>query len=278
MPDQDGRFTFEPIGVFHGARKHRYETPRQGVLAPDATGVIALLPQRNFEQALRDLEHFERIWVLSVFHLNPHWKPLVSVPRHREDKVGVFATRAPYRPNPIGLSCVRLDGIDGLELRVSEADLLDGSPVLDIKPYLPYADSFPDAHTSWVLDALSDLYTIEEAHSAVAQLDWVRDASDINLRGFIDVQLQHEPASRRRKRIALLSPQSGTSPALYALSYRTWRIVYTIDEDARRVTVHGLASGYTAAELEAGAEDRYGDKDVHRAFLSRFSAASFQQP
>ena len=275
MMDADMKtISFEAIGVFRGERKHRYETPRQGVLAKDVSGIIEFLPRRNFEQALRDLAEFERLWVLYVFHLNANWKPMVNVPRHRVEKIGVFATRAPYRPNPIGLSCVRLDAVDGLTLRISETDLLDGSPVLDIKPYLPYADSFPDARTGWVRDARSDEYVIDETAEAAAQLDWVREHADVNLRGFIGVQLRQDPANRRRKRIVLLSDATPEAPALYALAYRTWRIRYTIDEAARRVAVLSIRSGYSRDELAMETVDRYADKALHRGFLLHFARES----
>jgi tRNA-Thr(GGU) m(6)t(6)A37 methyltransferase TsaA len=100
---------------------------------------------RNFEQALKDLEGFERIWVIYLFHLNDSWKPMVTPPRNKGKKVGVFASRSPHRPNGIGLSCVTLNRIEGLNIYISNSDILDGSPVLDIKPYLPWSDSFPDS-------------------------------------------------------------------------------------------------------------------------------------
>lgn len=259
---------FEAVGVFHGERRYRYETPRQGVLARDAGGVIEFAPHRNFEQALEGLEQFERLWIVYVFHRNTGWRPKVRVPRHRSDKVGVFATRAPYRPNPIGLSCVRVEGRDGLLLRVSECDLLDGTPVLDVKPYLPYADSFPDAGTAWVRDALDEQYDLRLDSAAETEIAWIRAEAGINLAGFIDVQLRHDPHNTRRKRITAAPGLYGLTDATHAIAYRTWRIVYHIDEPARLVTVLGVRSGYTAAELAPDADDPYADKQLHRAFIA----------
>jgi len=128
----------KPIGILHSELIQRYETPRQGVLAKGSTAVIQLNPKYNFEQAVKDLDGFDRIWIIYQFHLNKNWKPLVTPPRHTRNKVGVFATRAPYRPNQIGLSCVKLEKVEGLKIFISESDILDGSPVLDIKPFLPY--------------------------------------------------------------------------------------------------------------------------------------------
>ena len=92
----------------------------------------------------------ERLWVLSHLHLNTGWNAKVMPPRGERKKRGLFATRSPHRPNNIGLTAVRLVGVEGFTLHVEEIDLLDGTPVLDIKPYVPYADAFPGAHAGWI--------------------------------------------------------------------------------------------------------------------------------
>ncbi|MDQ3032788.1 MAG: tRNA (N6-threonylcarbamoyladenosine(37)-N6)-methyltransferase TrmO [Myxococcota bacterium] len=151
----------EPIAIARTPYKERYGTPHQSTAlrgtregAPvDAT--IELLPHVPLD-ALRSLEGFDRIWLIYVFHMNEGWSALVRPPRGPRVKRGVLATRSPHRPCPIGLSAVRLVGIEGRALRVHGVDLLDGTPVLDIKPYVPYADAFPDARAGWVdeVDAL----------------------------------------------------------------------------------------------------------------------------
>ncbi len=148
--------TFEVIGHVRSPYKERFGTPRQPPVTEQTLedraleASIELLPGRNFEQALKDLEGFEYIWVLSWLHLNKGWNPQVVPPRGPEVKRGLFATRAPHRPNPIGLSALRLTGIEGRTLRVRGIDLLDGTPVLDIKPYIPYSDAFPKAKAGWL--------------------------------------------------------------------------------------------------------------------------------
>ena len=119
-----------PIGYVRSQATRRYDAPRQGVLPSAVPAILRLERGRNFEQALEGLAGFERVWLLYLFHLNEHWKPKVHVPRGPAEKIGVFATRAPYRPNPIGLSCVRLDDVRGLDLHLGECDLLDGTPDL----------------------------------------------------------------------------------------------------------------------------------------------------
>jgi len=99
--------------------------------------------------AFRDLQGFQRIWLIFAFHRSQGWKAEVKPPRGG-GKRSVLATRSPHRPNAIGLSAVELLGIEGHSLRVRGLDLLDGTPILDIKPYVPYADAFPDSRAGWI--------------------------------------------------------------------------------------------------------------------------------
>lgn len=117
-------------------------------------GRVVLEPGHNFEQALEDLDGFSKIWLIYWFDRNENWKPKVLPPRGPAVKRGVFATRSPHRPNPIGLSLVDLIEIKGRTLYLGNVDLLDKTPILDIKPYLPYAEAFPEAKAGW-LEGLS---------------------------------------------------------------------------------------------------------------------------
>lgn len=142
----------QAIGVVHSCFKEKYGIPRQAGLVPDATASVELLKPYNRSEALRGLEGFSHLWLVFVFHraLSEQWKPTVRPPRlGGNERVGVFASRSPFRPNPIGLSAVELLGVreEGgrLYIDVRGVDLLDGTPVLDIKPYIPYADAHPEA-------------------------------------------------------------------------------------------------------------------------------------
>ncbi len=143
---------FEPIGIARTPFTDKFGIPRQPRLV-DAPGRILLAPPYARSEAFAGLEGFSHVWLLWAFHddcLTAGWKPTVRPPRlGGRRSVGVFASRAPYRPNPIGLSAVAQHGLvrdaDELALAVSGLDLLDGTPVLDIKPYVPYADALPDA-------------------------------------------------------------------------------------------------------------------------------------
>jgi len=142
-----------PIGVVHSPYQERFATPRQPAYAKTPVhGTIVLNQGCNYEQALQDLETFSHIWVIYWMHLNQGWNPLVKPPRDRKNKHGVLSTRAPHRPNSIGLSVVPLQSIQGRTLHILEHDMLDGTPVLDIKPYIKEADAMPHANNGWLDD------------------------------------------------------------------------------------------------------------------------------
>lgn len=254
----------EPIGTFHCAARYPYDAARQSAIAESSGGNILLEKGRNFEQALQDLDGFSHIWLIYVLHHNPNWKPLIQPPR-ASCKVGVFASRAPYRPNPIGLSCVELISIQGLCVNVGPHDLLDGTPILDIKPYLPYADSFPEAKCGWVEDVATDLWEVRFTPEAEQQLAWLEQAGVQAIRAFLQQQLREHPFNQQRKRIRQLA---GTH---WEIAYRTWRVDYGVDEAARRVMVERVRSVYSDADL-LSLEDRYEDKAQHREFRNTFRA------
>ena len=139
-----------PVALYHGALGSKFGIPRQSGLVPSLRGRIVFEPEFRNREALRGLEGFDRIWLIWGFSANKpakgDWQPTVRPPRLGGNvSMGVWATRSPFRPNPLGLSCVELEGIDGLDLLVKGADLMDGTPVYDIKPYVAYADCFPEA-------------------------------------------------------------------------------------------------------------------------------------
>lgn len=139
----------EPVAVFRSPLKEKFGIPRQSGLAPSLRGYVEFLPPFAAEEALRGLEGFERLWLIWGFNLNKdvHAGLTVRPPRLGGNRrLGVWASRSPYRPNPLGLSCVKIESIPGSgRIEVSGADLADGTPIFDLKPYLPYADAFPDA-------------------------------------------------------------------------------------------------------------------------------------
>lgn len=146
-----------PIGSIRTPYQSKYDAPRQpGTAAGAATGEITLEPGKNYEQALSDLEGFDYVWVIYWFDRNRGWKPKVLPPDASRTKRGVFATRSPHRPNAIGLSLCRLIGVKGRKITIERPDMLDGTPILDIKPYLPHAESQPEARRGWMQERTED--------------------------------------------------------------------------------------------------------------------------
>ena len=246
-----------PIGIFHSDSLYTYDVPRQGAVAKENRGIITLDEGCGFESALSDLSGFSHIWLLYIFHKNNTWKPKVMPPRHADRKIGLFATRSPYRPNPIGMSAVRLLKIDGLNLHIANHDLLDGTPIIDIKPYLPFADSFPEATLGWTADN-DDAIHVEFSQAAETQLKWLETHGAGCIRQFILTQLGYEPTNPKRHRLI-----SET-----ILAYRTWRVHF--DFDGQNVLVKNISSAYSADEL-AAPDDKYHDKPLHSLFNQLFN-------
>lgn len=149
--------TLTPIAYYRGPFGAKFGVPRQSALAPEIEGRIVFEEKYRVREALRGLEGFGRIWLIWGFHANRpakgEWQPTVRPPRLGGNAaMGVWATRSPYRPNPIGLSAVQLVKVDGNELIVKGADLMDGTPVYDIKPYVAYADAYPESASGFAAE------------------------------------------------------------------------------------------------------------------------------
>jgi tRNA-Thr(GGU) m(6)t(6)A37 methyltransferase TsaA len=266
-------YHFEPIGVVRSPFDERAEAPRQAA-APggrEVRGRIELFEGRGFEDALEGLAGWDYAWVLFVFHKNVEqgrgWKPKVLPPR-ATTKQGVFATRSPHRPNPIGMSAVRIERVEGLVVHVRELDILDGTPVLDLKPYVPYADAHPGARSGW-LDTPDPAvfagplprdpgpaWEVVFSESALGQLQWLL-ARGVDLRAPIEAALALGPQPHAYRRIR--KHEGGLRLAL-----KEWRVDFAVD--GTRLVVRGLRSGYRPRELAADAR-----LDVHRAFEAAFA-------
>jgi tRNA-Thr(GGU) m(6)t(6)A37 methyltransferase TsaA len=246
-----------PIGTFSCIAKERYEVAWQSGLLQDVRGVVELNKGFNFEQALLDLNGFTHIWLLFWIHRNAHWKPMVQPPRGTK-KRGLFSTRSPHRPNPIGLSCVELLKVEGLSLHVGSHDLLDGTPILDIKPYIPAWDSFPEAKAGW-FDELGKVtpFLVTWSSKAKAQAAFISDNGGPDLIAMTNSRLSLTPTPHPGKRIAELGG------GVFELAYKTWRLHFEVKGE--EVFVQLVRSGYSEVELNRR-EDRWKDKDLHRRF------------
>ncbi len=249
-----------PIGFVSSPYREKVEAPRQGT-AGGAPGTIELVA--GLEDALVDLDGFERIWLLFWFDRAEGWRPKVLPPRS-DTKRGVFATRSPHRPNPIGMTAVKLERIDGRVIHVSGLDLVDGTPVLDIKPYIPYADAFPESSAGWLESArdTQPSWKVDFDPLAATQLEWIAREAGVDLRARIAAALALGPQPHAYRRIKEASDGSKV------LAVKEWRAAFHVDEDARTIVVDRIASGYRQRDLERGREAVH---DLHRAFVAQFT-------
>ncbi len=259
----DGALVCRPIGVVRSPFQERAAAPRQTANAREVHGTIELFPGQGYEHAVDDLDRWPYLWVLFWFHLNQGWRPKVLPPRSARRR-GLFATRAPYRPNPIGLSVVKLERVEGLVLHVSGLDMLDGTPVLDLKPYVPYADALGDAQGGWLESALDPLapFAVEVAPEAEAQLGYLKQTFGIDLLPSLEKVLALGPQQHPYRRIR---KQGGG----LVLAVKDWRARFEVVDRVVRVTA--IHSGYRAREL---ALDEDPALDPHRAFEREFGASA----
>ena len=143
--------SMDVVGTVKSPYQERHGTPRQPSRGDTEREAEIHLTVENAEHCIRGLEGFEFIWIIAYMHLNTGWRPTIKPPRG-DKKQGVFATRSPHRPSMLSLSAVRLVKVDHAKgiLTVKGVDLLDNTPVMDIKPYVPYCDAFPDAKAGWI--------------------------------------------------------------------------------------------------------------------------------
>ncbi len=230
-------FEFSAIGRVQSPFKDKFGIPRQPGLVSQAKGIIKINDDPDLKTALRSLEEFSHLWIVFVFHEHGgrNWKPSIRPPRlGGARKVGVLASRSPHRPNPIGLSAVTLKKVDfdapgGPELHVSGLDLLDDTPVLDIKPYIPYADSVPEANAGWASAPIPrhPVHFTAEAEQEIK----TRDPKDEkNLRALIIEVLELDPRPAFQKRQLPLE-DSKTWGTRYGFDLLGSDIKYEIRED-----------------------------------------------
>jgi tRNA-Thr(GGU) m(6)t(6)A37 methyltransferase TsaA len=250
-----------PIGVIRTPFVEKVSAPRQTVLAREVPGRLELDPKGGFEHALSDLSGWEYLWVVYWFHRNEGWRPKVLPPRS-ERRRGVFATRSPHRPNPIGLSVVRLEQVEGLTVHVRGVDMLDGSPLLDIKPYVAYADALPGARAGWldgerVPDPGAE-YEVSWSRLAADQAAWLQAEHRVDLVAPVNAALRTGPAPHPYRRIR----EDGDA---LRLAVKDWRVRFRVE--GKNVEVLSLHTGYRAKEL---ADEGDPALAPHRAHVARF--------
>jgi len=255
----------KPIGVVHSPFRDKRSAPRQPAQARGVTGQIELYAQAELRDALTDLASWSHIWVLFWFHLNASFHPKVLPPRSHK-KRGVFATRAPYRPNPLGMSVLRLLRVEDCKLDVSDLDILDGTPVLDIKPYVAYTDAVADASAGWLKEPVADegpTYTVEFAPRAQQQLAWLSTRSPCDVRGLAVSVLRAGPRPHAYRRIRVRDGYS-------ELAVKDFRVRFRVRDQA--IYVFEIASGYRKSVLadEHATASELTPLSVHREFVAMF--------
>lgn len=192
-------FKFDAIGVVESPYQEKFAIPRQPNLVSAAKGRIILTGLANNSELVRDIEQFSHLWILFVFHgtQDQGWKPLVRPPRLGGNvKTGVLATRSTFRPNPIGMSVVKLDNVVSNKqqtiLHISGLDLLNGTPIVDIKPYVPYSDAITDANAGFAQEQPDTSLTV--IFSEQMQADLIKyEQDDCDLTLLIEQVLKQDP-------------------------------------------------------------------------------------
>jgi len=210
----------QPIGHLRSVWKERNGTPRQGLLVPASRASLQLRSDINPVHALDGLQNFSHVWLIYVFHENTNTgrnlkenssivKAKVSPPRLNGDRVGLFATRTPHRPNPIGLSAAQIVRIEGDTIHLAGIDLIDGTPVLDIKPYVHGYDNIPHAIVpSWIETPPTIAQvnwtpeSIEELESLVPKLEFYNQSEDIRqaIEQVLRLDIRNDQAKRRKQK------------------------------------------------------------------------------
>lgn len=220
------------IARLHSAFPTKFGLPRQSGLVEGITATIIFEPDYRAAEALRGIEDFSHLWLIWGFSGNRHdnWSPTVRPPRlGGNTRMGVFATRSPFRPNPVGLSCVKLEGVEqdgenGTVLRVSGVDMMDGTPIYDIKPYIPYADCRPEASegfTSQNQDYLLEVDFPEELLAIIPETQ----------RGGLIGALEHDPRPAYQR-----DPER-----VYGFEYAGFEVRFSVNE--KLLTVREVVGG-----------------------------------
>jgi tRNA-Thr(GGU) m(6)t(6)A37 methyltransferase TsaA len=280
-PPPDDPIQLRPIGTIRCGYAEKREAPRQGA-AGGGLATLVLLP--GLAHAVEDLDGFDRVWLIFWFHLVRNYSPKVLPPRSTKRR-GVLATRSPHRPNPIGLTAARLLGREGCVLHLDEVDLVDGTPVLDVKPYLAYADAFPEARAGWLeeeggsgsaggggsacgrvgagggapaRDPIQP-WTVTFGPGAERALAWLA-ARGVELRVGFAQQLALGPHPHPYRRIRRVG-------GALQIAVKEWRARFTVE--GRSICVERILSGYKRQELVDGEGPALA---LHRDFLRESSA------
>lgn len=256
-----------PIGFLRSGKTVKFQASHQPSEDRLERNVLELGANCGYERALQDLAGFSRVWLLWWFHRNTEWRPLVLPPRGPAQRRGLFATRSPHRPNPLGLTAVPLIEVRGRSLILGACDLMDGTPVLDIKPYIAAYDSFPEARAGWWEEVEASLnvppkYEVRFLPLAETQAEWLGTAWGIDFRPRMIELLSRDPSQHRSRRIR----RRGDTRLVIGCG--AWRAVFFTE--GSDVTIESLEPAYPARFLRDRLQNYVSDRAAQLAYLERW--------
>jgi tRNA-Thr(GGU) m(6)t(6)A37 methyltransferase TsaA len=266
-PILDPGLTITPIGFLRSGKPLKFDARHQPDEKQPETNVLEMLPGDRYQKALKDLEGFDRVWLIWWFHRNTDWRPEVLPPRGPSKRRGVFATRSPHRPNPIGITPVQLIEVKKGSLILGPCDLVDGTPVFDIKPYIPSYDSFPAAKAGWIdeVDAALNAppaFTVKFSAQAKEQTAWLKQEWSVDFETRMLEILSRDPSPHRTRRIR------GRHGDLFDIGCGAWYAVFEIKDST--VHVLHLKPAFPLKFLTDPDRPVIPDKDAQLAFRARW--------
>lgn len=259
--------TITPIGFIRSGKPLKFDARHQPDERQAETNVLEMLPGDKYQKALKDLAGFDHIWLLWWFHRNKDWRPEVLPPRGPSKRRGVFATRSPHRPNPLGITPVQLIEIKKGKLILGPCDLVDGTPVFDIKPYIPAYDSFPDAKAGWIDEvdaalAAPPAFTVAFTPLAREQMAWLKQGWAVDFEARLLEILGRDPSPHRTRRIR------SRHGDLFDIGCGAWYAVFEVKETTVRI-LH-LKPAFPLKFLTDPARPVIPDKDAQLAFRAQW--------
>ena len=190
---------FQVIGILESCYREKFGTPRQAHLVPGSQAKLLIYPRYSPGHSLTGLSAFSHVWLISWLHLttNKRFHPKIHPPRLRGGKIGVFASRSPHRPNPLGLSLAKLERVTNNTLYLSGIDLINGTPILDVKPYLPFSDAAENPLSGWVPDNAFPELKVAFSDRALKDIGIKHPSDGPDLRRLISDTLRHDPRNTR---------------------------------------------------------------------------------
>jgi tRNA-Thr(GGU) m(6)t(6)A37 methyltransferase TsaA len=262
----DAELTLKPIGFVRSGKGEKFEARHQPLESEPEVHRLEWTDPAAMREAVRDLDGFSRIWLVWWFHRNRTWRPLVLPPRGTAQRRGVLATRSPHRPNPLGLTAVRLLGVEPGRLLLGAIDLVDGTPVFDVKPYIPKYDAFPDERSGWMEAVEAEErsrpgFVVGWSVLAKAQGEWLAAGWGVDFRGRMEELLSADPRPHRTRRIVRRGDR-------FEIACGAWRGVFRVSE--RVVTVEELQVGFPRRFLEDRLRTEVPEREAQLAFLVRW--------